>query len=107
MSKIETKEAGTKIEQLAKVVGMSIDRLITLLDKAGINVNSAEQTITDEQKQVLLNYLKTSRNEEKPISTKMMLSRKKAPTAEATETLVLQLFVKNVSVLFQANLKKV
>lgn len=82
MSKTETKIAGIKIEQLAKVVGMSIDRLITLLDKAGIKVSSAEQTISDEQKQVLLAYLKTSRNEEKPISTKIMLSRKKSSAAE-------------------------
>lgn len=83
MAKTEIKISGIKIEQLAKVVGMSIDRLITLLNKAGVKVNSAEQIISDEQKQILLNYLKTSRKEEKPIFTKNMLSRKKTSFPES------------------------
>ena len=77
MANTETKITGIKVEQLAKVVGISLDRLITLLAKAGIKASSAEQIISDEQKQVLLNYLKGTRSEEKAIAPKMTLSRKK------------------------------
>jgi translation initiation factor IF-2 len=86
MAKIEIKTTGIKVEQLAKVVGISVDRLITLLAKAGVKADSAEQMISDEQKLVLLNYLKTTRSEEKSIAPKMTLSRKKTVSVDVEPT---------------------
>ncbi|MCK4609008.1 MAG: translation initiation factor IF-2 N-terminal domain-containing protein, partial [Gammaproteobacteria bacterium] len=49
--------AGVTVEQLAKVVGISVERLLTTLEEAGVKLNSAEQLLTDEQKQILLSHL--------------------------------------------------
>lgn len=47
------------VEQLAKAVGISIERLLAQLKEAGISLKSADQTIDDEQKKKLLDYQKS------------------------------------------------
>lgn len=69
---------GITVEQLAKVVGISVERLLTQLKNAGITVQSADQIIDDSEKQLLLEYLKSTRESEgESKSKKITLSRKK------------------------------
>jgi len=49
------------VTQLAKVVGISEDRLLKQLKEAGIDVDSTEASITDEEKAKLLAYLRRSK----------------------------------------------
>lgn len=48
------------VEQLAKMVGIPPRQLLLRLQDAGIKVNDHAQTITDEQKNLLLDHLKAS-----------------------------------------------
>ena len=67
--------AAVTVEQLAKVVGISVERLCDQLKEAGISVTSKDQLISDEQKKDLQTYLaKVSKPE------KITLGRKKATT---------------------------
>lgn len=68
------------VKQLAKVVGISVERLLTTLNDAGIPVASAEATIDEEQKKTLLAYLQTLRNDERVVSksSKSILGLKKS-----------------------------
>jgi len=72
--------AKVTVEQLAKVVGISVERLLTQLKNAGISVESSDQILDDKQKQILLEYLKLGKKEEgeqlKP--KKITLKRKTA-----------------------------
>lgn len=47
------------VKQLAHVVGIPVDRLLTQLQDAGISIESETQTVNEEQKRLLLNHLKT------------------------------------------------
>ena len=80
--------AKVTVEQLAKVVGISVERLLTQLKSAGIEVTSADQTLDDKQKQILLEYLKSGKKEEgerqKP--KKITLKRKSAAEGAAKST---------------------
>lgn len=51
------------VEHLAKVVGISAQMLLQRLKDAGVEVKSSTQTITDEQKQLLLKALQAPRLE--------------------------------------------
>jgi len=90
MTKTETNKVGIRVDQLAKVVGISIDRLITLLKDAGVKTESPAQIISDDQKEILQNYLKnlkkTTHSEEKSISPRMTLSRKKVVDVDSDST---------------------
>lgn len=48
------------VEQLAKMVGIPSRQLLLRLKEASIVIDNQNQTITDEQKHLLLNYLKSS-----------------------------------------------
>ncbi|WJW76514.1 translation initiation factor IF-2 [Thiohalobacter sp. IOR34] len=48
------------VKQFAEVVGIPVERLITQLDSAGIQVSSADDTISDSEKMELLSYLRKS-----------------------------------------------
>ncbi len=50
--------AEVTVSQLAEVVGASVDRLLKQMAEAGLKHTSAEETVTDEEKQQLLAYLK-------------------------------------------------
>lgn len=70
--------SGITVEQLAKVVGISVERLLTQLKNAGITVQSADQIINDNEKKLLLDYLNsTQKNKSGLKSKKLTLSRSK------------------------------
>ena len=48
------------VRQLAEVVGIPLDRLITQLGEAGVAVNSASDMVSDAEKSKLLSYLRQS-----------------------------------------------
>lgn len=70
------------IEQLAKVVGIPLELLMQRLKDAGILVKNAQQTISEEQRLLLLKNLKGTT--EKKTTGTITLSRKKPATAETT-----------------------
>ena len=49
--------AQVTVQQLAEVVGASVDRLLTQMKDSGLPHAEAEQVVSDEDKQTLLAYL--------------------------------------------------
>lgn len=52
--------ADVTVKQLASAVGVPVDRLLTQIKEAGLPITDEMQVINEEQKKLLLNYLKTS-----------------------------------------------
>jgi len=52
--------ADVTVKQLATAVGVPVDRLLTQIKEAGLPIINETQVINEEQKKLLLNYLKTS-----------------------------------------------
>ncbi len=52
--------ADVTVKQLASAVGVPVDRLLTQIKEAGLPITDEAQVINEEQKKLLLNYLKTS-----------------------------------------------
>ena len=48
------------VKQLAEATKTSVDKLISQLNEAGIEVSSADDSISDEQKMALLTHLRSS-----------------------------------------------
>ncbi len=61
--------ANTTVKDLAKVVGISVERLLEQLKNAGIPIADADQEITNDQKSALLAHLQSSRSKKTTIST--------------------------------------
>jgi translation initiation factor IF-2 len=53
--------ADVTVKQLAQMVGTPVERLLTQIKEAGINITNPEQTVTNEQKHTLLTYLKSNK----------------------------------------------
>ncbi|MSP52895.1 MAG: translation initiation factor IF-2 [Gammaproteobacteria bacterium] len=53
--------ADVTVKQLAQMVGTPIERLLTQIKEAGINIIDPDQTVTNEQKHTLLTYLKSNK----------------------------------------------
>ncbi|MGD8569528.1 MAG: translation initiation factor IF-2 [Gammaproteobacteria bacterium] len=51
---------GVSVKQLASVLGVPVDRLLSQLSKAGLPVTSPEETVSEDQKAQLLNFLRDS-----------------------------------------------
>lgn len=71
------------VEQLAKMVGIPPDQLLLRLKNAGIVAKSSNQLITDEQKHLLLDYLKSTHTAGIKVDTSptaITLKRKKKST---------------------------
>ncbi|WP_455219449.1 translation initiation factor IF-2 associated domain-containing protein, partial [Kaarinaea lacus] len=51
---------GVSVKQLASVLGVPVDRLLAQLSKAGLPMTSEEETVSDDQKAQLLNFLRDS-----------------------------------------------
>lgn len=56
--------ADVTVKQLAQVVGIPVERLLTQLQEAGLTFKDEQQTVNEDQKRILLNHLKggTSRD---------------------------------------------
>ena len=50
--------AEVTVQQLAEVVGASVERLLTQMGEAGLPHTQAEEAVSDEDKQTLLTFLK-------------------------------------------------
>ena len=50
--------ADMTVIQLAKVVGIPVERLLNQLKEAGLSINNEQETVNEDQKRILLNYLK-------------------------------------------------
>jgi translation initiation factor IF-2 len=50
--------SGVSVKQLAEVLSVSVERLLGQLDKAGMSFENGEQTVSDEEKMKLLNFLR-------------------------------------------------
>ncbi len=71
--------AGVTVKQLAEVLGVSPERLLSQLDKAGMTFESPDQTVSDEEKQKLLQFLRSAHGSTQGASTeprKVTLRRK-------------------------------
>ncbi len=67
------------VNQLAEVVKISVDKLISQLNEAGVVVENASDEVTDEQKMTLLKYLRESHGKggESDVKKKITLKRKR------------------------------
>ncbi len=72
--------AQVTVEQLAKVVGASTERLLTQMKEAGLPHSAAEQPVSDEDKKTLLSFLKRSHGEAENAPKRITLKRKTLST---------------------------
>jgi translation initiation factor IF-2 len=75
--------AEVTVNELAKTVGASVDRLLLQMKEAGLSHSSAEATVSDEEKQVLLAYLKSLHGEKSGEPKKIVLRRKTMSTLKS------------------------
>ena len=72
--------ADVTVSELAKSVGASVDRLLTQMGQAGLSQQTADDSVTDEEKQTLLAFLKMSHGESAAAPKKITLKRKTTTT---------------------------
>jgi translation initiation factor IF-2 len=72
--------AEVTVSELAKSVGASEERLLKQMAEAGLNHKSADALVSDEEKQTLLAFLKTSHGESTEAPKKITLKRKTTTT---------------------------
>jgi len=68
------------VEQLAKTVGASVDRLLSQMKDAGLPHAAADEVVSEEDKQTLLASLKRSHGESTAAPKKITLKRKQVST---------------------------
>lgn len=76
--------AEVTVEQLAKQVGTSVDRLLKQMETAGVNKTSEGDVVSDDEKQKLLTFLKQSHGESSGEPKKITLKRKTTTTLKAS-----------------------
>ena len=72
--------AEVTVSQLAEVVGAPVERLLKQMQEAGLAHNQADQRVSDEDKQTLLAFLKSSHGEDSGEPRKITLKRKTIST---------------------------
>ena len=72
--------AQVTVEQLAEVVGASVERLLTQMKEAGLPHSAAGEVVSDADKQTLLAYLKRSHGESTAAPRRITLKRKTIST---------------------------
>ncbi len=65
-------------KQLSEVIGVSVDRLLEQLREAGVDVHSADDPISDDDKMTLLDSLRTSHGKNKSEGPKKITLRRKS-----------------------------
>lgn len=78
--------AEVTVSELAKSVGASEERLLTQMKEAGLKHKSASELVSDEEKQVLLDYLKNLHGAAPRDTKKITLKRKKVETLKTGAT---------------------
>lgn len=76
--------AEVTVSQLAKTVGASVDRLLSQMKEAGLDHKTADQPVSDEDKQKLLAHLKSSHGASTAAPKRITLKRKTLGTVKAT-----------------------
>lgn len=78
------------VEQLAKIVGVAPNWLLNRMKEAGLKVTDSKQVVSDAQKEVLLQSLKTAKKDEsvieKPKTRRLVLSVKKKVVDDESDT---------------------
>lgn len=72
--------ADVTVSELAKSVGATVERILTQMKQAGLNHGHADDVVSDEEKQTLLGYLKSSHGEVAEAPKKITLKRKTTTT---------------------------
>ncbi|HET8710003.1 MAG TPA: translation initiation factor IF-2 [Spongiibacteraceae bacterium] len=72
--------AEVTVSQLAEVVGTPVERLLKQMQEAGLTHSQPNQLVSDEDKQTLLTFLKSSHGEETGEPRKITLKRKTIST---------------------------
>lgn len=72
--------AEVTVSELAKSVGASVERLLSQMKEAGLEHDSAEQVVSDTEKQTLLIFLKGSHGDDDAAPKKITLRRKTTST---------------------------
>jgi len=75
--------AQVTVSQLAETVGASAERLLAQMKDAGLPHASAEEAVSEEDKQTLLAFLKKSHGEGTGAPKKITLKRKSVSTLRA------------------------
>jgi len=83
--------ANVTVGKLAETVGIPVDRLLQQMAEAGLSQKNATDTVSNDEKQTLLGFLKSSHGETTGEARKITLKRKtistlKAPTAAGKKT---------------------
>jgi len=76
--------AEVTVSQLADVVGAPADRLLAQMKQAGLKHTSVEEGVSDEDKQILLSFLKSSHGETTEAPKKITLKRKTLSTLKTS-----------------------
>ncbi|WP_188150939.1 translation initiation factor IF-2 [Teredinibacter waterburyi] len=72
--------AEVTVSELAKSVGASVERILTQMQQAGLKQKNADDSVSDEEKQTLLAFLKSSHGESVEAPKKITLKRKTTTT---------------------------
>lgn len=72
--------ADVTVKQLAQVVGIPANRLLNQLQEAGLEFSSEDQAVNEDQKRILLNYLKSNSNQEKRNTPERITLKRKSLT---------------------------
>lgn len=70
--------ADVTVKQLAQIVGIPVDRLLTQLQDAGLSISDAEQTVNEDQKRILLNHLKSKPGTRESVSPERITLKRKS-----------------------------
>ncbi|MGI1680028.1 MAG: translation initiation factor IF-2 [Cellvibrionaceae bacterium] len=76
--------AEVTVSELAKSVGASVERLLSQMKEAGLDHSSADQSVSDSEKQKLLSFLKDSHGEDEAAAPKKITLRRKTTTTLKT-----------------------
>ncbi len=72
--------AEVTVKELAGVIGTDVDKLVEQLNDAGVKVKKAADVVTDEQKTMLLDFLKKNHGEEDTSEPKRITLKRKQKT---------------------------
>lgn len=70
--------ADVTVKQLAQVVGIPVERLLTQLQEAGLSFTDDQQTVNEEQKRILLTHLKSGANKESRATPERITLKRKS-----------------------------
>ncbi len=75
--------AEVTVKQLADAVGAPVDRLLTQMQQAGLSHKSEGESVSEQEKQTLLAYLKGNKGDAEKPADKITLKRKSTGTLKS------------------------